>query len=936
MNLNRVAANGPAIAPVSRSCSAKFADNLLMLLSRHGWVGALIAMFVAIMLVSPASAQTTAPVQTAWRLLDYVAVDYPEAVKGGQIVSPTEYAEMTEFSASARERITSLASSSAKADLARRATALERLIAAKAPAEAVGTAARSLAADLIAAYPVPLAPAVAPNYPRGQALFNQNCASCHAMTGDGKGPKSVGLDPPPIAFIDKARARERSTFAFYQVLEQGIDGTSMESFADRPLQDRWDLALYAGTFAFPASKVAEGERIWKSDAALRNRINMEKLVGMTPAALAANIGEERADAVIAYLRRNPSVVVPQVSGTLTVARARLNEAVTAYAKGDRKGATNLALSAYLDGFEPVEPVLSARDNALMVRIEGAMGALRAAIANGTSPTTVRDQTRALDTLFGEAETVLAPEQASGASSFFGAFTILLREGLEALLIVVAMLAFLRKADRSDVMPYVHGGWVAALVAGAATWAVATYAVEISGASRELTEGFGSVFAALVLLWVTRTAVRMLDNVIDISRYPLPQQEAEAKAKRRIGLGITGLADALLFCGQTYGASPAIETTRRWLGIIRREAYRASAELASEKGCFPSYDACMLDAPNLRSLDEQTRALIASHGLRNGCLTSIAPTGTTSLLAGNVSFGIEPVFAYTYRRRLRQPDGSTREELVEDYAMQVWRRVKGDAPPPDDIFVSAQTLKPSDHVAMQAAAQELVDSSISKTVNCPESITFEDFADIYVEGYRLGCKGLTTYRPNAVTGSVLQVDEEPKPAPSPEPEVALTPRADALAGQTYKLKWPDSAHAVYVTINDVDTPAGRRPFEIFINSKNMEHYAWTLGVTRMISAVFRRGGDVSFVPEELKAVFDPRGGAWIGGRYVPSLLAAIGGVIERHMGLAQPALPLPGLHEDASVASKLTAGTCCPQCGAAGLIKSEGCNSCTQCGFSKCG
>jgi high-affinity iron transporter len=458
-------------------------------------------MFVAIMLVSPASAQTTAPVQTAWRLLDYVAVDYPEAVKGGQIVSPTEYAEMTEFSASARERITSLASSSAKADLARRATALERLIAAKAPAEAVGTAARSLAADLIAAYPVPLAPAVAPNYPRGQALFNQNCASCHATTGDGKGPKSVGLDPPPIAFIDKARARERSTFAFYQVLEQGIDGTSMESFADRPLQDRWDLALYAGTFAFPASKVAEGERIWKSDAALRNRINMEKLVGMTPAALAANIGEERADAVIAYLRRNPSVVVPQVSGTLTVARARLNEAVTAYAKGDRKGATNLALSAYLDGFEPVEPVLSARDNALMVRIEGAMGALRAAIANGTSPTTVRDQTRALDTLFGEAEPVLAPEQASGASSFFGAFTILLREGLEALLIVVAMLAFLRKADRSDVMPYVHGGWVAALVAGAATWAVATYAVEISGASRELTEGFGSVFAALVLLWV---------------------------------------------------------------------------------------------------------------------------------------------------------------------------------------------------------------------------------------------------------------------------------------------------------------------------------------------------------------------------------------------------------------------------------------------------
>ena len=501
MKLDRVAANGPAIAPVSRPYVAKPSARMLMQVSRRV-MRVLLALVAAIfMLAAPASAQAASPVQTAWRLLDYVAVDYPEAVKAGQVVSPAEYAEMTEFSASARERITGLAASSAKADLVRRATALERLIAGKAPADAVGTAARGLAADLIAAYPVPLAPAVPPDFARGRALFNQNCASCHGMTGDGKGPKSVGLDPPPIAFIDAARARERSTFAFYQVLEQGIDGTSMVSFADRPPQDRWDLALYAGTFAFPASKVVEGERIWKGDAALRARINMEKLVGMTPAALAADIGQARADAVIAYLRRNPSVVIPQVAGTLTLARTRLNEAVTAYERGDRKGATNLALSAYLDGFEPVEPILSARDNALMVRIEGAMGALRAAIAGGRPATTVRDQARALDTLFGEAETVLAPEQASGASSFFGAFTILLREGLEALLIVVAMLAFLRKAERRDVMPYVHGGWVAALLAGAATWAVATYAVGISGASRELTEGFGSVFAALVLLWV---------------------------------------------------------------------------------------------------------------------------------------------------------------------------------------------------------------------------------------------------------------------------------------------------------------------------------------------------------------------------------------------------------------------------------------------------
>ena len=430
--------------------------------------------------------------------------------------------------------------------------------------------------------------------------------------------------------------------------------------------------------------------------------------------------------------------------------------------------------------------------------------------------------------------------------------------------------------------------------------------------------------------ITRTAVRLLDNVIDISRYPLAEQEQEAKAKRRIGLGITGLADALLFCGARYGSAEAVALTRQWLGIIKREAYRASALLAAEKGVFPLYDPCMLERPNLASLDGDTRALIAKHGLRNGCLTSIAPTGTTSLLAGNVSSGIEPVFAYSYTRKIRQADGSTREEQVEDYAMRVWREVEGDAPPPADLFVSAQTLSPSDHLTMQAAAQAFIDSSISKTVNCPEDMSFEAFADIYVEGYHLGCKGLTTYRPNAVTGSVLSVDT-PKADPVPLKAEELTPRSEALRGSTYKLKWPESAHAVYVTINDIEYGGVRRPFEMFINSKTMEHYAWTLGLTRMISAVFRRGGDVSFVAEELKAVFDPRGGAWVQGKYVPSLLAAIGGIVERHLGVEQGELfaPKPEPTEPAIHAA-------CPQCGSPSLIKVEGCNNCLSCGYSKCG
>ena len=433
--------------------------------------------------------------------------------------------------------------------------------------------------------------------------------------------------------------------------------------------------------------------------------------------------------------------------------------------------------------------------------------------------------------------------------------------------------------------------------------------------------------------LTATSIRLLDNVIDVSRYPLREQEAEAKTKRRIGLGITGLADALIFCGARYGAEDGVALTRRWLDVVRTAAYRASAQLAAEKGPFPAYDKAMLDRPMLASLDGETRALIETHGLRNGCLTTIAPTGTISLLAGNTSSGIEPVFAFSYQRRVRQPDNSYVEESVQDYALTVWKRLKGDAPPPEHSFVSAQTLTPADHLAMQATAQRYIDSSISKTINCPEDISFEDFADVYSRAFDMGCKGCTTYRPNAVTGSVLSVEKpEAKANATAESRApVLMPRPDTLIGSTYKIKWPESEHALYVTINDVEEDGRRRPFEIFINSKNMEHYAWTLALTRMISAVFRRGGDVSFVAEELKAVFDPRGGAWLGGRYVPSLLAAIGDVIQRHLDSDMVRAPAP----EAVAAKPAVKPRACPKCGAAALIRAEGCDKCLECGHSKC-
>ena len=524
------------------------------------------------------------------------------------------------------------------------------------------------------------------------------------------------------------------------------------------------------------------------------------------------------------------------------------------------------------------------------------------------------------------------------------------------------------------------------------------------------------------------AVRLLDNVIDVAAYPLEAQKREAKAKRRIGLGVTGLADALIIMGQRYGAPEACETAASWMRTIQNAAYGASADLAREKGAFPLYDKKKFRLqPNIVALDDGVRDAIAEHGIRNGCLTSIAPTGTISLLAGNVSSGVEPVFDFVFNRRVLGASGETRVETVEDFAHAAYRRAFGDAAALTPAFVSTNGLLPSDHLAMQAALQPHVDSAISKTINCPEGLSFDAFRNVYEQAYDLGLKGCTAYRPNAVTGAVLSAvepgaapaaapDEEgvaaiaalsdaPRKVEPPVPAIvpAAAPRAPVLAaestaevvymtkplaragvleGATYKLKWSDSDHAIYITINDMpfDVPAAgggvttrRRPFEIFINSGNLEHYAWTVALTRMISAVFRRGGDVSFVAEELKAIFDPQGGRWVDGRYVPSLLAAIGEVIESHMiktgfvaarreqGAAQSEPLAAQLAAQLSAQVSLEAavnygkaaasdpavlgsrreraaapGRVCPRCHSAHFTRQEGCWTCRACGFSRCG
>ena len=532
--------------------------------------------------------------------------------------------------------------------------------------------------------------------------------------------------------------------------------------------------------------------------------------------------------------------------------------------------------------------------------------------------------------------------------------------------------------------------------------------------------------------LVRLAVRMMDNVVDASRFPLPQQAEEARAKRRIGLGVTGLADALMMVGQRYGSEEAAALTGRWMKRVAEAAYLASCDLAEEKGAFPLFDReKFLASGSVAGLSEEVKAAIAGKGIRNALLTSIAPTGTISLFAGNVSSGIEPVFAHAYTRKVLQKDGTRTEEEVVDYAVSLWRERMGEEAPFPDWFVTAQDLAPLDHVRMQAAAQDWVDSSISKTINVPADIDFEAFKGVYLEAYETGCKGCTTYRPNDVTGSVLSVVAEIRPALVEEqglesfaarlewaleraglstqsdlaeksgvarstismaysgrrelgreaaraiantlgvspgwllfgdnradtrPEMSdkmPTPttadvvymsepldRPEALEGQTYKLKWPMSEHALYITLNDVIVNGQRRPFEIFINSKNMEHYAWIVALTRMISAVFRRGGDVSFVVEELKAVFDPRGGAWMGGKYIPSILAAIGGVIETHLVaigfLAGEGLALKSDPQAEAMAVGERPGASCSSCGSYDVRMIEGCMTCGNCGFSKCG
>ena len=440
--------------------------------------------------------------QNVWRMLDYLTVDYGGAVKDGAVINASEYAEMQEFAATAAKDMKGLPPSKALPALVAGAGALEAAIAAKVDPAQVNRQARALANAVLAAYPVPLAPASPPDLARGAALYAKTCTLCHGQSGHGDGPAAQGLEPPPIDFTDKTRAQKRSVFGLFQVISLGLDGTAMQSFAAMPSKERWDLAFYVSTLAYPQAQARKGAAIWKNQRKVRAAVTgLDALTQVTGQDLGQRLGQDKADAVLAYLRRNPQVLGVPADSVLATARQKLAQTLQAYQAGERQRATRLALSAYLDGFEPVEPALAIKDASLKGKVEAAMVNLRALIAKAAPVADVQAQVQAVSALLDAADAALKRSETGNGASFVAAFTILLREGLEALLIIVAMLAFLNKAGRGDAKRHIHFGWVMALLAGVLTWYAASRFVTISGASRELTEGIGAIFAALVLVFV---------------------------------------------------------------------------------------------------------------------------------------------------------------------------------------------------------------------------------------------------------------------------------------------------------------------------------------------------------------------------------------------------------------------------------------------------
>jgi ribonucleoside-diphosphate reductase alpha chain len=448
----------------------------------------------------------------------------------------------------------------------------------------------------------------------------------------------------------------------------------------------------------------------------------------------------------------------------------------------------------------------------------------------------------------------------------------------------------------------------------------------------------------LLKYVTRLGVRFLDNVIDVTNYPLNEQANEEMAKRRLGLGIAGLADALAQLGIRYGSLKAAKVADEIMRTLAIEAYEASVDLAIEKGPFPLFNADKFLEGGFVSkrIPESTKKRIREHGIRNGLLLTIAPTGTTSIVFGNISSGVEPVFAHQMSRKVLQPDDTWK--TYDNYSFisalyQKWvHETKQHVPAltPTAAMVVASDLTIAEHIRMQAACQHWIDASVSKTVNVPKEMSYDEFVTVYNMAYSTGCKGCTTYRPSDVRGSIL---DSASPAPSQQPvKQKKASRADALAGFTYKVRWPSMSAAMYITINK--DPEGK-PYEMFFASKDARHSDWMTALTLMISGILRSGIDPNFVPTELKQVTSMHDTAWINGKFYASPVAYIGHIIEQHL-VADLTAPAPVQVAPTEVKTELKVSEplpvrleVCPQCNAPAMTRAEGCKKCTNCTYTSC-
>lgn len=450
-------------------------------------------------LLAPLSAHAQDAAEVV-HLLDYIAVDYAEAVAGGKVKDEGEYREMTEFAANVASGLERLPRGPERERLGEMAVALRGQIAAKADPVPVAAAARRLRDGVVAAYRVSLGPRRTPDLARAELLFAEHCSGCHGVDGRGDGALAKGMEPAPANFHDAARQRQRSIHGLYNTLTLGVAGTSMRAYPEIAEADRWALAYLASQWGMDAASVARGAAIWNSGRMREVFPTHAAVSGRSTAEIAADHGDDAA-ATLAYLRVNPGLVDEGKPGPIAFARERIAASLDLYQRGEVNGAVAAALSAYLDGFELAENSLRLLDEPLVHRIEIGMVDYRNALkANVPYAQAERAGHEVIDAL-AQAQARLGEGGLSAGASFLASFVILLREGLEAVLVVAALAAFLRRGGQAHALPYLHAGWLAALALGGLTWFVATRLVGASGASREITEGVTALVAAAMLLYV---------------------------------------------------------------------------------------------------------------------------------------------------------------------------------------------------------------------------------------------------------------------------------------------------------------------------------------------------------------------------------------------------------------------------------------------------